>query len=315
MNVPPTLLVNVISGAPLPILQQCLDNLAQATCRLGERARVKLLFIDNSGQEAESWVKQSYPAADYLAQTQTKGFATNANLALRSGADYVLLLNNDVFLTGEALPLLLDTLQRHAHWAAISANLRNVDGTAQGTAFRFPTTRSLLRAMAGRGGLCHLHGCQIPVREDDGDIEAGWVPATCMLIRQAAIERIGLFDEGFDPGYGEDMDWCRRAQQAGWKIGVCAQAKVIHVGGASFSALGDRQFALFVRGLCRYLYKYHPFIEASALTLFLSISLLTFSAFPKTNHSRRARTSRQALIAGAKAAFAYAKNSLIRFAR
>jgi GT2 family glycosyltransferase len=61
----------------------------------------------------------------------------------------------------------------------------------------------------------------------------------CMAITLRAIKRVGLFDEAtFGLGYGEENDFCQRAEQAGLRNVLCDDAYVIHHGGASFGPLG-----------------------------------------------------------------------------
>lgn len=276
----PRCCVNVISGAPHAVLETCLAQLADAQYAARARAgiEVSVLFVDNSGDGREAWVRSQYPQFQYVAQARPRGFATNANLALASEADYVLLLNNDAFLREDTLPLLVEVLERHPNWAAVSAHLQNPDGSDQGTAFDFPSLHSTLLALSGARRTCFLHGCQRLVGAED--VEADWVPAACLIVRRAAIESIGLLDEGFDPGYGEDIDWCRRARRGGWRIGVCAAARVTHLGGASFGALGAEQFALFVRHLCRYHRKHHSAFTARLTMLMIGLGLTLRSAVP-----------------------------------
>jgi GT2 family glycosyltransferase len=61
----------------------------------------------------------------------------------------------------------------------------------------------------------------------------------CMAISLRAISRIGLFDEAtFGRGYGEENDFCQRAEKAGMRNVLCDDAYVVHHGGASFGPLG-----------------------------------------------------------------------------
>ncbi len=61
----------------------------------------------------------------------------------------------------------------------------------------------------------------------------------CMAIRRACLDRIGEFDaETFGRGYGEENDFCLRAEGHGWRNVLCADAFVGHEGGASFSLEG-----------------------------------------------------------------------------
>ena len=61
----------------------------------------------------------------------------------------------------------------------------------------------------------------------------------CMYLRRACLDRIGEFDEqAFGRGYGEENDWCMRANAEGWHHVICDDAFVAHQGGASFGPLG-----------------------------------------------------------------------------
>ena len=61
----------------------------------------------------------------------------------------------------------------------------------------------------------------------------------CMAISMRAFQLIGLFDEkSFGRGYGEENDFCQRAEQAGLKNVLCDDTYVVHHGGASFGPLG-----------------------------------------------------------------------------
>ncbi|MDW8396857.1 MAG: glycosyltransferase [Anaerolineae bacterium] len=275
----PRCCISVISGAPRPVLERCLAHLDRAQHAIKDLAALEVLFVDNSGIAGERWVKETYPHFEYLARERPCGFASNSNLALQRDADYVLLLNSDAFLREDTIPALLETLGAHPRWAAVSAHLQNEDGSDQGTGFSFPGVRSTLLALSGLRWNCFLHGCQCAIGTED--IEVDWVPAACLLMRRAAIQEVGLLDEGFDPGYGEDIDWCKRAARAGWRIGVCARARVVHLGGASFSALGALQFALFVRHLCRYYYKHYPIWAARALALLVAAGLAARGLLPR----------------------------------
>ena len=59
-----------------------------------------------------------------------------------------------------------------------------------------------------------------------------------MMIRKAAIEKVGLFDERFEPGMGEDYDIVLRLRQAGWKCIVGKSVWVKHVGSQTFGKMG-----------------------------------------------------------------------------
>jgi GT2 family glycosyltransferase len=74
---------------------------------------------------------------------------------------------------------------------------------------------------------------QGPLLPRSGDpITVDWVSGACMLIRRDAWDAVGTLDEAFHL-YGEELDWCWRAQRAGWVCLYVPDAVAHHVGGAS----------------------------------------------------------------------------------
>jgi len=247
---PPLIRAVVVSGAPEAVVRRCLAGL----CAAGQSKAYALeaYFIDNSGCGANARMAGDFPCVRYIANDAPRGFSSNHNLAFQGEADFALLLNNDAFLTSDTISLMLRTLISHPDWAAVSARLLNADGSDQGTRFRFPSLATAALAAAvpfGRRRFL-IHGERLPTGEVDR--ASDWVPATCLLVRRAAAEQIGLLDTLFDPGYSEDTDWCRRAREKGWRVGLCAAAGVVHLGSVTYRAGRARQYALGLRNLCLY---------------------------------------------------------------
>jgi GT2 family glycosyltransferase len=247
---PPLIRAVVVSGAPESVVKRCLQGLRAA----GQTKAYALeaYFVDNSGCSAHAHLASEFPGLRYLANDAPQGFSSNHNVAFQSEADFALLLNNDAFITSGTISMMLRTLMAHPDWAAVSARLLNADGSDQGTRFRFPSLATAALAAAvpfGRRRFL-IHGERLPTGEVDR--ASDWVPATCLLVRRAAAEQIGLLDTLFDPGYSEDTDWCRRAREKGWRVGLCAAAGVVHLGSATYGAGHTRQHALSLRNLCLY---------------------------------------------------------------
>jgi N-acetylglucosaminyl-diphospho-decaprenol L-rhamnosyltransferase len=90
---------------------------------------------------------------------------------------------------------------------------------------RADTLRCLVDAAASNAtfGVLAPNLPERPVPALDGVVEREVVIGTCMLLRRACIERVGLFDEQFG-SYYEDYDLCMRARAAGWRVGAVAGA-------------------------------------------------------------------------------------------
>lgn len=111
--------------------------------------------------------------------------------------------------------------------------------TVQGSARKFPT---LLTGFFGRNSLLTkwfpnnwITRKTILTNGVKGDypINVDWVSGACMVVRRNAVEDIGLMDERFFM-YWEDVDWCKRMWQKGWKIVYYPKASILHyIGGSS----------------------------------------------------------------------------------
>jgi len=168
------------------------------------------------------------------------GFAVACNIgAMRATGDYLFFLNPDCSLQDSAVSELLQVLQANDAVGMTGGLLINPDGSEQGGGRRAVPTpwRSFVRAF----GLnkysnrwpklffdFHLH--KQPLPEQPIEVEA--ISGACMLVKRAAVEDVGLWDEGYFL-HCEDLDWCMRFRQKNWKIMFVPSARVTHALGAS----------------------------------------------------------------------------------
>jgi GT2 family glycosyltransferase len=137
------------------------------------------------------------------------------------------------------------------------------------TVWRIATEYLFLRKLAPRSRLLNaFYGSGF---DHASERVVEWTQGSCMLVRRAALDDVGGFDEDFFL-FSEETDWCRRATDRGWEIVFTPEATCIHVGGASH---GGRLFRENVRGHLRYLVKHEgrPAAERARRLLRLSLRL------------------------------------------
>ena len=174
-------------------------------------------------------MRERFPAVR-LVESENRGLAAgwNRGVAETSG-EYVLILNADAWLVGDAAERLVDAADRHPRAALVGPRLRNPDGSLQRSVRGFPTLWRLateylyLRKLAPRsqalnafyaGGFAH-----------DAERTVEWVMGSCMLVRRAAFEEVGPFDERYFL-FSEEVDWMRRATDRGWSCRLHADGRV-----------------------------------------------------------------------------------------
>jgi hypothetical protein len=208
----------------------CLESLGRA-----ELGGASVLVVDNgSGDGSVERIRERFPEQRIVALPENRGYAGGNNegirVALEAGAEAVLLLNNDTRVAPDFLGPLLDTVTRDPEAGAVSSAVMRLDrpemlDVAFGTVqfHRREAVRILgVNALPGEG---FDRRCQV-------DVAVG----CCLLLTAEALRRVGLFDEGYF-AYHEDVDWCLRAREAGFRVYYEPYSRVFH--GGSQSTAGD----------------------------------------------------------------------------
>ncbi|MGB3402698.1 MAG: glycosyltransferase family 2 protein [Microcoleaceae cyanobacterium] len=168
------------------------------------------------------------------------GFSAGNNIGIKAvEAEAYLLLNSDTIVRPGAIESLLAALQTHPEAGIISPRLEWPDTTPQISCFHYHSPVSELIDAAATGPVTTLlKPFDVPISVSDTPFEPQWTSFACVLIRREVIEEIGLMDEGYFM-YFDDVDYCRRTQQAGWKILHWPKARVVHLRGGSGSVKSD----------------------------------------------------------------------------
>ena len=234
----------VVTYDALPWIEQCLASVAG----------VETLVVDNGSTDGTvDVVRETFPDVR-LIESENRGLSAGWNMGIRATtAEHVLLLNADAWLVEDALDALVDAADRHPRAAAIGPRLLNTDGTLQRSVRGYPTVWRIateylyLRKLAPRSrALNAFYGAGF---DHETEREVDWVMGACLLVRRAAYDGVGPFDERYFM-FSEEVDWMRRAADRGWSVVFTPEARCVHVGGA---AHGGRLFRENVSGLLRYL--------------------------------------------------------------
>ena len=168
------------------------------------------------------------------------GFSAGNNLGIKAvRADAYLLLNSDTIVRSGAIASLLQAMATNPEAGLISPRLEWLDGTPQISCFRYLSPVSEL-IKAARTGLITklLDKYDVPLPVSDKPIKPQWTSFACVLVRHEVVEQIGLMDEGYFM-YFDDVDYCRKAMNAGWQILHWPQARVVHLRGGSSSVKAE----------------------------------------------------------------------------
>jgi N-acetylglucosaminyl-diphospho-decaprenol L-rhamnosyltransferase len=216
---------------------------AEAADRAMETIAGGIVVVDNdSGDgsfERMSAALQGNPRIRVVQSGRNGGFGAGNNVGIRLGLpggvrpDYVYILNSDAFPAPDAIRVLLDYLEAHPKVGIAGSYIHGPDGEAHQTCFRFPSVASELEVAARTGPITRLFAHRtvaMAVPETTGPVE--WLAGASMMLREAVVREVGIFDETFFL-YFEETDLCRRAALAGWPTHFVRESRVEHIGSVS----------------------------------------------------------------------------------
>lgn len=201
-----------------------------------------IYVVDNASQDRSLENLQEeykeFGIIKFIENPVNKGFSYANNLAIKqSSSRNVLLLNSDTEIQGDCIEKCLNQLTTDSQIGALGCKIvlpnGNLDKACKrsfpdvnvsfyrmtGLSFLFPTSKRF-----GRYNLMYL---------DENKIhEVDTLSGAFMMVRKEAIEEVGLLDEDFFM-YGEDIDWCYRFKENGWKVVYNGEAHIIHYKGGS----------------------------------------------------------------------------------
>jgi GT2 family glycosyltransferase len=255
----------VVTHDALPWIERCLASVADTPT----------VVVDNGSSDGTpEAVRAGFPAVR-LIEASNDGLAAGWNRGIaETDAEHVLVLNADAWLVDDGLARLLEAADRHPRAAAIGPKLLDPDGSLQRSVRGFPSTWRIateylyLRKLApGWRALNAFYGAGF---DHASEREVEWVMGACFLLRRSAYDEVGPFDERYFL-FSEEVDWMRRAADAGWSVVYTPTARCVHVGGASH---GGRMFRENLRGHLRYLSLHGAPGEAERTRKLLRASLL-----------------------------------------
>jgi GT2 family glycosyltransferase len=184
-----------------------------------------VILVDNGSTDGSvACIRSRFQEVEVLELEQNFGFAKGNNAgiraALKRGAEYVWLLNNDTTVDPNALRAMVEKAESDPHIGAV------------GSAVYYMSEPERLQAWGGGAVNLWLGTTRhflAPVRDELIQFLTG----ASLLVRRSVLESIGFLDEGYFL-YWEDADFCFRIRRAGWRLAVAGNSRVWHkVGGTS----------------------------------------------------------------------------------
>ncbi len=199
----------------------------------------EVIVVDNDSKDNScAMVEREFPQVKLIRNSYNAGFAAANNQAIKEAkGDYILLLNSDAYIFEDTLKESVIFMDNHPNCGIMGVQLVCEDGSAQPSVRDLPSPFQKFKVMSGLEARFSAYktyydmysaGHNQPAEAQ----EAGWVPGAYFLIRREVIDMIGPLDERYFM-YFEEVDFCKRAHEAGWQVMFNPNIMVIHLGGQS----------------------------------------------------------------------------------
>lgn len=231
----------------------------------------EIIVRDGEAQDETAQVlREEFPDVLYLPEERNVGFArlVNGGLEVAKGV-FLLNINADIVIPEPgSVEALVGYLENHPDVGMVGPKLLNVNDAVQRSAFRFYRPLTLLyrrtflgKTPWGRRDLARLLMRDVVFR-DDTPLPVDWLMGSAMLVSRRAVERVGVLDDRFFM-YMEDVDWCRRFWENGFRVIYYPGAAFVHYhiqasrgGRGIFDILANRYTRIHIRSAVRYFMKY-----------------------------------------------------------
>ena len=251
--------ISIVNYNNKECLGACLDSIYSHA----QDVNFEIIVVDNNSSDGSiDFINQAFPLVSVIENSENLGFVKANNQGIRaSSGRYLLSLNNDTIMKNGTLAGLVRFMQEHPDVGVCGPKVLNRDGTFQRQCRRsFPTISSSfcyflkLHKLFPRS---EYFGRYLMTQLDcDKPGEVDSVSGCCMMVRKEVIEQVGILDESYIM-YGDDLDWCYRIKQEGWKVCYVPHVEIVHLGGQSSRRLPCKCIVLFYRAMAIFYRKHY----------------------------------------------------------
>ena len=217
-----------------------------------------IIIADNASTDSSiEFLQDNYPQLRIITNRTNGGFACGYNEALAEvEAEYYVLLNSDIEVTKNWIEPVIKLMESDASIAACQPKLRSYH------------EREKFEYAGAAGGFIDEYGYPFcrgrifqHIETDNGQyddaVEIFWATGACMFVKAELYKQFGGFDEDFF-AHMEEIDFCWRLKNGGYKIMYCPDSVVYHVGGGTLPKKSSHKTYLNFRNNLSLLYKNLP---------------------------------------------------------
>ncbi len=261
-------------------LRTCLASLFRETKDLNW----EIFVIDNDSKDGSAeMVLNDFPDVQLIVNKKNLGFAAASNQGIKKArGEFILLLNPDTELKENSFAKTVEYMRSHPEVGILGPRILNFDGSLQPSVRRFPTLISQILIILK---IPHLWPSLAPIKyylaaDFDYEKEANvdQVMGACLLFSRNLLNKIGLLDDKFFIWF-EEVDFCQRARNAGFKVRYAPVTSITHWGGESFAQEMTLKKQKMISQSMAYYFKKHHSFAAYLFIKFLTLPIIFLAIF------------------------------------
>ena len=293
----------ILSYNTKDITLRALDKLKLAMdyCQKKLGNRIEVMVLDNASDDGSAQaIKAEFPWVKVSTSYINLGFSKGNNKMMKKAkTPYTLLLNSDVYVDEDSLYKAYAYFRVNLNCDVLGARLNYADGRLQASAGNLPNPLNLITWIFSFTFL-PLSNIIIPPFHPKGKRffskahQVGWVMGAFLMLKKEVFKKTGGFDENLFM-HMEEVEWCKRIKEAGFKIWYVPPVEAVHLHGASTSFDLSSSFLNELKGIKYYLNEYYKSFYFP-LKLILILGLIgRIMAFSLLGKGARARVYREGL--------------------
>ena len=225
-----TLSIIVVNYKMAPLVKLLMESLlSDATLP----ARTEILVVDNNSQDnSVELLRSDFPEITVIDNKENIGLAGGVNIALEQAkGKYTLLLNPDIVAMPGAVKTLVDFMENNPDVGMAGGKLFSPNGSLQYSCYRFYTPMTILYRRTPLGktkkGREAINSFLMKDYDHEEARDVDWLMGACLITRKEVLKKVGGMDPRFFL-YFEDVDWCRRVREAGFRVTYVPSAHFSH---------------------------------------------------------------------------------------
>lgn len=246
------------------LLRLCLDSIKKNVRGID----FEIIVADGETEEnTEMMMREDFPDVRFFSFEKNVGLQRLIHKTLEeSRGKYALILNGDIIVTPGSVEKLLEYLKSNPEIGMVGPKLLNFNSTIQNSCFRFYKSLTIVyrRTYLGKFKFArkHLDWFEMKDYDHQNPKEVDWLMGSALMISCQAVNKVGYTDLRFFM-YMEDVDWCRRFWEAGYKVIYYPLVSMYHYHGKGSgkgnfwsSVLRNRLTWIHIFSAIKYFWKY-----------------------------------------------------------